>query len=65
MHIQKTIYGEILTAAILSKKTEPNSFIHMFNVSTLYRPSIKAQLKAVIGVDRPFKTPSMHIQKTY
>ena len=28
--------------------------MHMFNVSTLYRQSIKiAPLKAVVGVDRP------------
>ena len=31
--------------------------MHMFNVSTLFRQSIKA----VAGVDRPMKTPSMHI----
>ena len=32
-----------LTAVILSKIifSEPNSFMHMFNVSTLYKQSIK------------------------
>ena len=38
----------------------------MFNVFTLYRQSIKfVPSKAVIGVDRPMKAPSMHIQKPY
>ena len=38
----------------------------MFNVSTLYMQSIKiAPSKAVVGVDRPMKAPSMHIQKPY
>ena len=34
---------EVLTAVILSKIifSEPNSFMHMFNVSTLFRQSIK------------------------
>ena len=44
MHIQKPYLGKIvLTAVILSKTifSEPNSFMHMFNVSTLYRQSIK------------------------
>ena len=46
MHIQKPYKGiivEVLTAVILSKIifSEPNSFMHMFNVSTLYRQSIK------------------------
>ena len=46
MHIQKPYWGkivQILTAIILSKIIfrEPNSFMHMFNVSTLYRQSIK------------------------
>ena len=35
--------------------------MHMFNVSILYMQSIK--LLAVVGVDRPMKAPSMHIQK--
>ena len=35
--------GEVLIAVILSKINflEPNSFMHMFNASTLYRQSIK------------------------
>ena len=45
MHIQKPYKGIIvlvLTLVILSKKKiQPDSFIHMFNVSTLYRKSIK------------------------
>ena len=46
MHIQKPYKGiivQVLTAVILSKIifSEPNSFMHMFNVSTLYRQSIK------------------------
>ena len=46
MHIQKPYQGKIvlvLTAVILSKIifSEPNSFMHMLNVSTLYRQSIK------------------------
>ena len=46
MHIQKPNWGkivEVLTAVILSKNilSELNSFMHMFNVSTLYRKSIK------------------------
>ena len=40
--------------------------MHMFNVSTLYRQSIKnVPLKDAVGVDRPMKAPSMHIQKLY
>ena len=43
-----------------------NSFMHMFNVSTLYRQSIKiAPSKAVVGVDWPIKALSMHMQKPY
>ena len=46
MHIQTPYWGkivEVLTAVILSKITvsEPNSFMHMFNVPTLYRQRIK------------------------
>ena len=46
MHIQKPYKGKIvyvLTAVILSKiiYSEPNSFMHIFNVSTLYRQSTK------------------------
>ena len=46
MHIQKSCQGRIvkvLIAVILPKIifSEPNSFMHMFNVSTLYRKSIK------------------------
>ena len=44
----------------------------MFIVSTLYWQSIKvltkyqiASSKAVVGVDRPIKALSMHIQKPY
>ena len=45
-HIQKPYKGKIvkvLTAVIWSKIIicEPNSFMHIFNVSTLYRQSIK------------------------
>ena len=40
--------------------------MHMFNVSTLYKKKDQiAPLKAVVGVDRPMKAPSMHIQKPY
>ena len=46
--------------------SEPNSFMHIFNVSILYRQSIKiAPSKAVLGVDWPMKAPPMHIQKPY
>ena len=46
MHIQKPNKGKIvyiLTAVISSKKffSKQNSFMHMFNVFTLYRQSIK------------------------
>ena len=46
MHIQKSykvIIVKVLIAVILSKKTffQPDSFMHMFNVSILYRQSIK------------------------
>ena len=46
MHIQKPYLGKIvqvLTAVILSKIifSEPNSFMPMFTMSTLYRQSIK------------------------
>ena len=44
MHIQKPYEGKIvlvLIAVILYIFSEPNSFMHMFNVSTLYRQSIK------------------------
>ena len=46
MHIEKPYKGKIvrvLMAVILSKIifSEPNSFMHMFKVSTLYRQSIK------------------------
>ena len=58
MHIQTPYQGKIvqvLTAVILSKNifSEPNSFMHMFNVSTLYRKSINVPSKAVVEVDRP------------
>ena len=40
--------------------------MQMFNVSTLWRQSIKiAASKAVVGVDRPMKALSMHMQKPY
>ena len=40
--------------------------MHMFNVSTLYWQIFKiAPSKAVVGVDRPMKALSMHIQKPY
>ena len=46
IHIQTPYKGkivEVLTAVILSKIifSESNSFMHIFNVSTLYRQSIK------------------------
>ena len=44
MNIKKPYKGiKVLTAVILSKIifSGPNSFMHMFNVSTLYRQSIK------------------------
>ena len=46
MHIQKPQKGKVLlvlTAVILSKIifSEPNSFMHIFNVSSLYRQSIE------------------------
>ena len=38
--------------------------MHMFNVSVLYRQSIKLLYqKNVVGVDRPMKASSMHLQK--
>ena len=40
--------------------------MHMFNVYLLYRKSIKLfHKKTVVGVDRPMKALSMHIQKPY
>ena len=51
-----------------------NSFMHVFNVSTLYWQKCvyivlaKYQIapsKAVVGVDRPIMALSMHIQKPY
>ena len=47
LHIKETKRyrqtDEVLTAVILSKIifSEPNSFMHMFNVSSLYSKSIK------------------------
>ena len=46
MHIQKPNKGKfvkVLTAVISSKNifSKPNFFMHMLNVSTLYRQSIK------------------------
>ena len=47
MHIQKSykviIVQDVLIAVILSKKNffQPDSFVHMFNVSILYWKSIK------------------------
>ena len=49
----------------LSSTKIKNSFMHIFNVSTLYRQSIKLLSKAVVGVDPPIKALSMHIQKPY
>ena len=41
-------------------------FLHIFNESTLYRQKYQiAPSKAVVGVDRPLKALSMHIQKPY
>ena len=40
--------------------------MHMLNVSTFMIVSTEYQIvpsKAVVGVDRPMKAPSMHIQK--
>ena len=50
-----------------------DSFMHMFNVSMhmfmhMFNVSAKYQIappKAVVGVDRPIKALSMHIQKPY
>ena len=40
--------------------------MRMFNVSRLYRQKYQiAPSKAVVGVDRPIKALSMHIQKPY
>ena len=36
--------------------------MQMFTVSTLYQI---APSKAVVGVDRPMKAPSMHVQTPY
>ena len=57
MHIQKPYKGKIvyvLTAVILTKIifSKPNSFMHMFNVSTMEKYQIVPS-KAVVGVDRP------------
>ena len=44
LHIQKPYKGlivQVLIAVILSKKNQLDSFVHMFNVSILYRQSIK------------------------
>ena len=38
--------------------------MHMLNVSLLTKYQM-APLKAEVGVDRPMKAPSMHIQKPY
>ena len=58
MHIQTPFLEknvQVLTAVILSKIifSEPNSFMHMFNVSTLYGKKYQiVPSKAVVGVDR-------------
>ena len=49
------------------KKKKSTRLLHAY-VQCVYIVSAKYQiapLKAVLGVDRPMKTPSMHIQKPY
>ena len=70
MHIQKPYKGIIvvLTAVILSKKKFFSTrLIHAY-VQCVYIVQAEYQiapLKAVVGVDRPMKAASMHIQKPY
>ena len=71
MHIQKPYTGiivYILTAAIFYKNIFfPTKLLHAYVqcVYIVYAKYQIAPLKAVIGVDRPMKAPSMHIQKPY
>ena len=69
MHIQKPYKGIIvfvLTAVILSKKNS-TKLLHAYVqcVHIVYAKYQIAPLKAVVGVDRPMKASSMHIQKPY
>ena len=65
MHIQKPYLSSLSCHFVKKNVCELNSFMHMFNVTmlTLYRQSIIFPSKAVVGVDRPKKASSMHIQK--
>ena len=60
----KIVY--VLTAVILSKKkfNQTLSYICSMCLYCIGKVSI-APIKAVVGVDRPMKAPSMHIQKPY
>ena len=71
MHIQKPYKGiivQVLTAVFFCQKLFfLTRLLHAYNqcvfiVETKYQI---APLKAVVGVDRPMKAPSMHIQKPY
>ena len=70
MHIQKPYKGiivKVLKAVILSKNFFSSRLLHAY-VQCVNIVSAKYQiapLKAVVGVDRPMKAPSMHIQKPY
>ena len=70
MQIQKPYKGiivEVLTAVILSKFCFSTRLLHAY-VQCVYIIQAKYQiapLKAVVGVDRPMKAPSMHIQTPY
>ena len=79
-YVSKFRIAVILSKKKKKKKMEPNSFMHMFNLSTLYSQSIKLLnqegknvlvlmiaviLSKRIGVNRPTKALSMHIQKPY
>ena len=56
---------EVLIDVILSKIIFPNETFHAY-VQCVYIVKATYQIapsKAVVGVDRPMKAPSMHIQK--
>ena len=71
MHIQKPYKGiivKVLIAVILSKIKFFLTKLHHAYVQCVYIVLAKYQIvpsKAVVGVDRPMKAPSMLIQKPY
>ena len=69
MHIQKQYSGKLAhKAIILSKKIFFGAKLFHAYVQFVYIVKAKYQIapsKAVVGVDRPMKEVSMHIQKPY